>query len=176
VGQNSVIYMGLILGPNKTDKICGKTMVTGTMHRGSTVVITISSQMCVLKYVGKFGHFSTFIWYIPYCLLCAFMASLLNTVTFPGERVCDRSSDCSHYCHDAPMGSVCYCPSHLHLQPDKMTCLDSHPCEAWGVCSQLCQPLKYGHKCLCEEGYELQHDGFTCKSTGNFPLTDCRYL
>jgi hypothetical protein len=90
-----------------------------------------------------------------------------------GERVCDRSSDCSHYCHDAPVGSICYCPSHLHLQPDKMTCLESHPCEAWGVCSQLCQPLKYGHKCLCEKGYKLQHDGFTCKSTGNVSLTMC---
>lgn len=125
----------------------------------------------------------TFICCIPYCLFyvfrvsfCVFRVSSLNTVTFPGERVCDRSSDCSHYCHDAPMGSVCYCPSHLHLQPDKMTCLASHPCEAWGVCSQLCQPLKFGHKCSCEEGYELQHDGFTCKSTGNFPLTDSNYL
>jgi hypothetical protein len=37
-GKNSIIYMGLILGPNKTDKICGKTMVTGMMHRGSTVL------------------------------------------------------------------------------------------------------------------------------------------
>jgi hypothetical protein len=54
-----------------------------------------------------------------------------------------------------------------------MTCLESHPCEAWGVCSQLCQPLKYGHKCLCEKGYKLQHDGFTCKSTGNIPLIMC---
>jgi hypothetical protein len=97
----------------------------------------------------------------------------VNIVTFAGERVCDRSSDCSHYCHDAPIGSICYCPSHLHLQPDKMTCLESHPCEAWGVCSQLCQPLKYGHKCLCEKGYKLQHDGFTCKSIGNVPLTMC---
>lgn len=120
---------------------------------------------------------------MPYCLFCVFRVSFcvfrvssLNTVTFPGERVCERSSDCSHYCHDAPMGSVCYCPSHLHLQPDKMTCLTSHPCEAWGVCSQLCQPSKFGHKCLCEEGYKLQHDGFTCKSTGNFPLTDSSYL
>jgi hypothetical protein len=37
-GKNSVIYMGLILGTNKTDQICGKTTVTGTMHRGSTVI------------------------------------------------------------------------------------------------------------------------------------------
>jgi hypothetical protein len=38
VGKNSVIYMGLILGPNKTDEICGKIMVTGMMYQGSNVV------------------------------------------------------------------------------------------------------------------------------------------
>jgi hypothetical protein len=37
-GKNSVIYMGLIPGPNKADDLCGKTTVTGTMHRGSTVL------------------------------------------------------------------------------------------------------------------------------------------
>jgi hypothetical protein len=35
--ENSVIYMGLISGPNKADDICGKTTVTGTMDRGFTV-------------------------------------------------------------------------------------------------------------------------------------------
>jgi hypothetical protein len=38
-GKISVIYMGLIPGPNKTDEICGKTMATGTMHRGSTALV-----------------------------------------------------------------------------------------------------------------------------------------
>jgi hypothetical protein len=36
-GKNSVIYMGLISGPNKADDTCGRTTVTGTMHRGFTV-------------------------------------------------------------------------------------------------------------------------------------------
>jgi hypothetical protein len=36
-GKNSVIYMGLISGPNKADNTCGPTMVTGTMDRGFTV-------------------------------------------------------------------------------------------------------------------------------------------
>jgi hypothetical protein len=36
-GKNSVIYMGLVPGPNKADNICGKTKVTGTMLRGFTV-------------------------------------------------------------------------------------------------------------------------------------------
>ena len=31
-GKNSVIYMGLVLGPNKADNICGKMKVTGTMQ------------------------------------------------------------------------------------------------------------------------------------------------
>ena len=33
-GKNSVIYMGLISGPNKADDTCG---ITGTMERGFTV-------------------------------------------------------------------------------------------------------------------------------------------
>jgi hypothetical protein len=43
-GKNSVICMGLIVGPNKTDKICWKTMVTGTMHQGSTVYTFINTN------------------------------------------------------------------------------------------------------------------------------------
>jgi hypothetical protein len=35
-GKNSVIYMGLISGPNKADDTCGRTTVTGTMDRGFT--------------------------------------------------------------------------------------------------------------------------------------------
>jgi hypothetical protein len=37
-GENSVIYMGLISGPNKADDTCGRTTVTGTMDRGFTVL------------------------------------------------------------------------------------------------------------------------------------------
>jgi hypothetical protein len=37
--ESSVIYIGLVLGPNKADDICGKTKVTGTMQRGSTVLL-----------------------------------------------------------------------------------------------------------------------------------------
>jgi hypothetical protein len=36
-GKNSVIYMGLVPGPNKADNICGKTKVMGMMQRRSTV-------------------------------------------------------------------------------------------------------------------------------------------
>jgi hypothetical protein len=38
-GKNSVIYMGLISGPNKANDTCGKTTVTGTMDRGFTVLV-----------------------------------------------------------------------------------------------------------------------------------------
>jgi hypothetical protein len=37
-GKNSVIYMGLISGPNKADDTCGRMTVTGTMDRGFTVL------------------------------------------------------------------------------------------------------------------------------------------
>jgi hypothetical protein len=40
--KNSVICMRLLPGPNKTDEMCGKTMLTGTMHRGSTVLAAFS--------------------------------------------------------------------------------------------------------------------------------------
>jgi hypothetical protein len=49
-GKNSVIYMGLISGPNKEDDTCGRTTVTGTMDRGFTV---FHSTACKLqKYCG----------------------------------------------------------------------------------------------------------------------------
>jgi hypothetical protein len=46
-GKNSVIYTGLVPGPNKADIICGKTKVTGTMQRGSTVYICVCVCVCV---------------------------------------------------------------------------------------------------------------------------------
>jgi hypothetical protein len=42
VGKNSVIYMGLISGPNKADDTCVPTTVTGTMDRGFTVLYFLS--------------------------------------------------------------------------------------------------------------------------------------
>jgi hypothetical protein len=41
-GKNGVIYMGIISGPNKADDTCGKT--TGTMERGSTVLMSVACQ------------------------------------------------------------------------------------------------------------------------------------
>jgi hypothetical protein len=38
----------LVPGPNKADNICGKTMVTGTMQRGSTVLIRDVSEDTVV--------------------------------------------------------------------------------------------------------------------------------
>lgn len=81
--------------------------------------------------------------------------------------LCEHSFVCSHTCHNAPEGLICSCPPHLHLQPDRVHCLESHPCEAWGICSQLCTPYKSRHKCSCLPGYSLSEDGFTCKSEDN---------
>lgn len=84
------------------------------------------------------------------------------------ERLCDHSLDCSHLCHAAPEGLVCYCPEHLHLQSDKMTCSNTHPCEVWGTCSQKCKSKGKKHICECFDGYQLEEDKFTCKSVGMF--------
>ncbi|KAK9892226.1 hypothetical protein WA026_019028 [Henosepilachna vigintioctopunctata] len=80
------------------------------------------------------------------------------------EKLCFHSYECSHECHNAPEGLICTCPPHLHLQADKKTCLDTHPCDAWGVCSQKCIPKGSKYKCACSHGYSLKDDGFTCKS------------
>lgn len=92
------------------------------------------------------------------------------------ENVCGFSMECSHTCHNAPEGFVCSCPPelHLHLQPDGLTCLKSHPCLGWGTCSQNCQPYGQQHyKCSCNQGYHLLADGFSCKS--NSKLQFCLY-
>jgi hypothetical protein len=51
-GKNSVIYMGLISGPNKADDTCGPTTVMGTMDRGFTVFVSLNFFMlqwlCIL--------------------------------------------------------------------------------------------------------------------------------
>jgi hypothetical protein len=50
-GKNSVIYMGLISGPNKADDTCGPTTVTGTKDRGFTVFHYCHQTkiFCILK-------------------------------------------------------------------------------------------------------------------------------
>lgn len=83
------------------------------------------------------------------------------------ELLCDHSLDCSHFCHNAPEGMVCSCPDHLHLQADKMNCLEAHPCDVWGTCSQGCTTKKKRPHCTCFDGYYLENDGFTCKSVNN---------
>ena len=57
-GKNSVIYMGLISGPNKADDTCGRTTVTGTMDRGFTVYVYIYIKVCLLFLVPTCLHFS----------------------------------------------------------------------------------------------------------------------
>ncbi|KAF5294104.1 hypothetical protein FQR65_LT10928 [Abscondita terminalis] len=80
------------------------------------------------------------------------------------EMLCEHSLECSHTCHNAPEGLVCSCPPPLYLQPDRMRCLEVHPCDSWGICSQQCTPFLTRHKCSCLPGYTLMADRFTCKS------------
>jgi hypothetical protein len=60
-GKNSVIYMGLISGPNKADDTCGPTTVTGTMDRGFTVysesiedILCFMHAMCLVHLTLSF--------------------------------------------------------------------------------------------------------------------------
>lgn len=80
------------------------------------------------------------------------------------EKLCDRSTECSHFCHNAPTGFVCSCPMHLYLQPNGKTCTNEHPCRTWGTCAQQCEEHGARYLCRCQEGYTLQYDGFSCKS------------
>ncbi|XP_017777455.1 PREDICTED: low-density lipoprotein receptor-related protein 1 [Nicrophorus vespilloides] len=80
------------------------------------------------------------------------------------EKLCEHSMECSHHCHNAPEGIVCSCPQPLHLQSDKVNCLQTHPCDSWGVCSQTCETRGGQYKCSCLPGYALESDGFSCKS------------
>lgn len=89
------------------------------------------------------------------------------------DKLCVIQKSCSHYCHNAPEGSVCSCPPDLFLQQDGKTCLKWHSCDAWGTCSQRCEQHGRRHKCSCEPGYALTADGFTCKSNGMLIVLLC---
>lgn len=80
-----------------------------------------------------------------------------------GDRLCELGHGCSHFCHSAPEGLVCYCPTGMHLKGNSMDCSD--PCDAWGACSQTCQVKNNRAKCSCVAGYQLEPDMFSCKST-----------
>jgi hypothetical protein len=74
-GENSVIYMGLISGPNKADDTCGPTTVTGTMDRGFTVY---KSQMMVqalkqIAYVKTHGCVRQYLSVYWTCLRLVFL-------------------------------------------------------------------------------------------------------
>lgn len=80
------------------------------------------------------------------------------------EKVCDHTTQCSHYCNNSPEGYVCSCPLHLFLQSDGHKCSLEHACDRWGTCSQICEQQGKRYKCSCESGYTLEYDNYSCKS------------
>lgn len=84
-----------------------------------------------------------------------------------GEKLCDHSTECSHFCHNAPEGIVCSCPLHMFLMMDDVTCSNDHPCDHWATCSQLCETNGRRYKCKCLENYTLSIDKFSCRSNAN---------
>ncbi|XP_046809386.1 low-density lipoprotein receptor-related protein 1 [Lucilia cuprina] len=81
------------------------------------------------------------------------------------DKLCEKSHECSHYCHNAPEGFVCSCPAHMYLMPNGKRCSMQHACDHWDSCSQICASVGKRYECKCFEGYDLQYDSFTCKST-----------
>jgi hypothetical protein len=47
-GINNVIYMELYSGPKMANDECGKTIDTGTIDRGSTVMGTSHEDVCMV--------------------------------------------------------------------------------------------------------------------------------
>jgi hypothetical protein len=59
-GINNVIYMELHSGPKMANGTCGKTIVAGTIDRGSTVIV-VESMLCKNQYnVGLFNDMRGF--------------------------------------------------------------------------------------------------------------------
>ncbi|XP_067627209.1 prolow-density lipoprotein receptor-related protein 1 isoform X1 [Eurosta solidaginis] len=81
------------------------------------------------------------------------------------DKMCDKTNECSHYCHNAPEGFICSCPPHMFLQPNGRRCSMQHACEHWDTCSQICETVGKVYECKCHEGYALEYDRFSCKST-----------
>lgn len=85
------------------------------------------------------------------------------------NKLCEQNSECSHFCHNAPEGFVCSCPSYMFLKPNGLVCSSEHSCLAWGTCSQVCVQVGKRHKCGCQDGFTLQYDQFTCRSNNPDP-------
>ena len=50
-GINNVIYMELLSGPKMANGTCGKTIVAGTIDRGSTVYLRFTSKLFIQAFV-----------------------------------------------------------------------------------------------------------------------------
>jgi hypothetical protein len=68
-GKNSVIYMGLVPGPNKADNICGKTKVTEMMQRGSTVLLNdwmaVNNDLEIMYKEVVMAEYEILSWNVP---------------------------------------------------------------------------------------------------------------
>ena len=80
-GINNVIYMELNSGPKIANSTCGKTIVTGTIDRGSTVdtfVMFINfkhkrqvTSLCQLRFVNIITHlYAETVWQSRACDQC----------------------------------------------------------------------------------------------------------
>ncbi|CAF0941452.1 unnamed protein product, partial [Brachionus calyciflorus] len=85
---------------------------------------------------------------------------------FCGRDDCSiQNGGCSHFCHQAPIGSMCFCP--LGYQTTNSSnykrCEDINECEFETACNQRCSNYRGGYYCACETGYYTT-DSRSCKA------------
>jgi len=92
-GINNVIYMELYSGPKMANGRCGKTIDTGTIDRGSTVIVIKSStswEKEVILGTVKITKFKTILVLLKISLSCN--EKCIDSVPESGNLMTDESS------------------------------------------------------------------------------------
>jgi len=67
-GINNVIYMELYSGPKMANGRRGKTIDTGTIHRGSTVFMYVHEELTFAAYFLFLFHVHCYLIQVPLCV------------------------------------------------------------------------------------------------------------
>jgi hypothetical protein len=89
-GKNSVIYMGLISGPNKADDTCGPTTVTGTMHRGFTVYSLLYNVIFNRTYLFDYMYACTVFYLFYFTMTISTFFDCILYGSMENEYICNN--------------------------------------------------------------------------------------